>query len=223
MGRGRRACAAAGGSSRSAPSAAARRSCSPRPPPSRCRAGGHRPPRRRRPRPPGDHARRPAGPARTSTPSTPTCDAPAWQAACATSRHALRVGAATRCRGAVDLLYVDGAHRYAPARADIERWGARVAPAGTDAHPRLVQRDRGDAGPAARCSCSPVEWRYCGRGGSLAEYRRERLDRPRWPSNACRQLGGLPYFARNMAIKVAALATCAPVARLLATATSWPY
>src|SRR5439155_21082440 len=26
--------------------------------------------------------------------------------------------------GAVDLLYVDGAHRYRPARADLQRWGA---------------------------------------------------------------------------------------------------
>ncbi len=33
--------------------------------------------------------------------------------------------------GPVDLLYVDGAHRYRPARDDIVRWGARVAPGGT--------------------------------------------------------------------------------------------
>ena len=34
-------------------------------------------------------------------------------------------------RGELDLLYVDGAHRYRPARADIERWGARVRPGGS--------------------------------------------------------------------------------------------
>jgi predicted O-methyltransferase YrrM len=33
--------------------------------------------------------------------------------------------------GAVQVLYVDGAHRYAPARADIRDWGNRVEPGGT--------------------------------------------------------------------------------------------
>jgi predicted O-methyltransferase YrrM len=31
----------------------------------------------------------------------------------------------------IDLLYIDGAHRYAPARADIADWGARVTEGGT--------------------------------------------------------------------------------------------
>ena len=39
--------------------------------------------------------------------------------------------AATTVDGEVDLLYVDGAHRYGPARDDIVRWGARVRPGGT--------------------------------------------------------------------------------------------
>ena len=33
--------------------------------------------------------------------------------------------------GPIDLLYIDGAHRYGPARADIRDWGARVADGGT--------------------------------------------------------------------------------------------
>ena len=36
--------------------------------------------------------------------------------------------------GDIDLLYVDGAHRYRPARADIEQWGARVVPGGDLMH-----------------------------------------------------------------------------------------
>ena len=32
--------------------------------------------------------------------------------------------------GEIDLLYVDGAHRYGPARDDIASWGARVRPGG---------------------------------------------------------------------------------------------
>src|SRR4051794_12100504 len=33
--------------------------------------------------------------------------------------------------GGIDLLYVDGAHRYAPARDDLRDWGARVSDGGT--------------------------------------------------------------------------------------------
>ena len=33
--------------------------------------------------------------------------------------------------GEIDVLYVDGAHRYGPARVDIRDWGARVKPGGT--------------------------------------------------------------------------------------------
>ena len=33
--------------------------------------------------------------------------------------------------GEIDVLYIDGAHRYAPALADIRSWGDRVADGGT--------------------------------------------------------------------------------------------
>ena len=33
--------------------------------------------------------------------------------------------------GPIDVLYIDGAHRYGPARDDIRDWGARVADGGT--------------------------------------------------------------------------------------------
>ena len=33
--------------------------------------------------------------------------------------------------GEIDVLYIDGAHRYVPARDDIRGWGARVAAGGT--------------------------------------------------------------------------------------------
>ena len=41
-------------------------------------------------------------------------------------------------------------------------------------------------------------WRYAGRVGSLAEYVREDVPRPR---NAARQLGELVWFARNLVVK----------------------
>ncbi len=36
--------------------------------------------------------------------------------------------------GDIDLLYIDGAHRYAPALDDIRTWGARVKPGGGYIH-----------------------------------------------------------------------------------------
>ena len=113
--------------------------------------------------------------------------------------------------GPIDLLHVDGAHRYAPARDDIAGWGARVRPGGANADPRLVQLDRRDRCASCGCSCSRGRWRYLGRAGSLADYRREDLRgagaRVR---NALRQLAQLPWFARNVAVKVAADPAPAP-------------
>ena len=43
-----------------------------------------------------------------------------------------------RSRAPIDLLWVDGAHRYGPARDDIRRWGDRVVAGGT-----LLVHDRG--------------------------------------------------------------------------------
>ena len=72
------------------------------------------------------------------------------------------------------MLYVDGAHRYGPARADIERYGARVRPGGS----LLVHDSYNAIGvmlAQLRLLFGSSEYRYVGRSGSLAEYRRERL------------------------------------------------
>ena len=66
----------------------------------------------------------------------------------------------------------------APARADIERWGARVAPGGT----MLVHDAYNAVGvmlAQLRVLFLSARWRYVGRTRSLAEYRREELDRGR--------------------------------------------
>jgi predicted O-methyltransferase YrrM len=125
--------------------------------------------------------------------------------------------------GEVQLLYVDGAHRYGPARADIEQWGARVAPGGT----MLVH----DAFNAVGVTLAQLRglvvtsrWRYLGRTGSLAEYRRESLDSAATAANALRQLAELPYFARNGLVKVALVAKLRPLAALLGHhGGDWPY
>jgi SAM-dependent methyltransferase len=124
---------------------------------------------------------------------------------------------------AVDLLYVDGAHRFAPARADIERWGDRVAEGGT-----LLVHDAYNAIGVTlaqlRLLFASRRWRYQGRTGSLAEYRREPLSGAVRGANALRQAAGLPYFVRNLVIKVLIVARLGPLTRLLGHDTGeWPY
>jgi SAM-dependent methyltransferase len=104
--------------------------------------------------------------------------------------------------GPLDLLYVDGAHRYGPARDDLARWGARVRPGGH----MLVHDSFAAVGVTLailRLLLVGGEFRYLGRSGSLAEYRRERLGARGRLRNAARQLAELPWFARNLAIKLA--------------------
>ena len=111
--------------------------------------------------------------------------------------------------GPIDLLYIDGAHRYRPASADIVRWGARVRPAGA----MLVHDAFSSIGVTAallrHAALGP--WDYRGRSGSLAEYRRA----PGGLVSAARQLAQLPWFVRNLVLKVLI------VARL--RRGPWPY
>jgi predicted O-methyltransferase YrrM len=126
-------------------------------------------------------------------------------------------------RGSVDLLYVDGAHRYAPARSDIEQWGARVVPGGA----MLIHDSFNAIGvmlAQLRVLAFSRAWRYVGRSRSLAIYRRDTLDGAEWILNASRQLAGLPFFVRNMLIKIALVAHAVPLARLLGHGDEpWPY
>jgi hypothetical protein len=67
-------------------------------------------------------------------------------------------------------------------------------------------------------------WRYRGRRGSLAVYRRDQLSGPETAANAARQLAELPYFARNTLVKLALVARLEPLARLLGQRDGgWPY
>ena len=126
--------------------------------------------------------------------------------------------------GDVDVLYVDGAHRYGPARADIERWGDRVAPRGT----MLVHDSYNAVGvmlAQARVLFASRRWRYVGRTRSLAEYRREALGGAARARNLLRQALELPYFVRNCLIKLAMVVRLRRVARLLGLPDEddWPY
>lgn len=124
--------------------------------------------------------------------------------------------------GAVQLLYIDGAHRYRPARADIERWGRKVAVGGT----MLIHDAFNSVGVthAQLVTLFPSgRFRYIGRAGSLSEYRREDLSIADRLANAFRQALELPYFVRNVAIKGLIVANAAPLCRLLGGDGSWPY
>lgn len=125
--------------------------------------------------------------------------------------------------GGVDLLYVDGVHRYRPARQDIEHWGSRVKPGGT----MLVHDSFNAVGVTLaqlRLMVLSRRWRYLGRSGSLAEYRREQLTFGGTTANVLRQISELPYFARNLLVKIALVARLMPLARLLGHRDgAWPY
>jgi hypothetical protein len=127
----------------------------------------------------------------------------------------------------IALLYVDGAHRFAPARDDIARWGARVEPGGA----MLVHDAFSSIGVTGalllECVARGGRWRYAGRTGSLAEYERRSAppaaaERAR---DAARQLAQLPWFARNVLIKALVLAGFRGLAHRigLPAGMHWPY
>ena len=107
--------------------------------------------------------------------------------------------ALTSVEGAIDLLYIDGAHRYRPALDDIRRWGDRVVDGGT----LLIHDSFSSIGVTLAILSSLLvdrRFTYVGRSGSLAEYRR--APAPSVVGNAGRQLAQLPWFARNVVLKV---------------------
>ena len=122
--------------------------------------------------------------------------------------------------GAIDVLFVDGAHRYGPARADLRDWGAKVAPGG-----RLLVHDAfssiGVTAALLRTVVFARGWRYAGRDGSLAEWVRAPR---RGPGQVAEQLLQLGWFARNVAVKALIVARLRPAARLLGHRDGpWPY
>src|SRR3954451_25483895 len=125
--------------------------------------------------------------------------------------------------GAIDVLYVDGAHRFGPARDDLVRWGERVVEGGT----MLVHDSFSSIGVTLATLSSITigsQWSYCGRSGSLAEYRREPLGLGGRARSAARQLAEMPWFARNIVIKVAIVTRQRWLTKLLRhEGETWPY
>ena len=123
--------------------------------------------------------------------------------------------------GPIDVLYIDGAHRYAPARADIRDWGRRVAPGGT----MLIHDSFSSVGVTLailRELALGNRFRYVGRARSLTTYRAD-LHGGRI-ANAARQLAQLPWFVKNLALKVALTLGLGKLLRRFGREVpGWPY
>lgn len=127
--------------------------------------------------------------------------------------------------GVIDVLYIDGAHRYRPARADIRNWGARVGDGGT----MLIHDSFSSLGVTlaiGRELLLGTRFRYVGRSRSLAIYRADLRGRGLGAraANVSRQLAQLPWFAKNLLLKVLLSIGLGKLARRFGRrAPEWPY
>jgi Methyltransferase domain len=125
--------------------------------------------------------------------------------------------------GEIDVLYIDGAHRFVPARDDIRDWGARVREGGT----MLIHDSFSSIGVTLALFSQLFfggRYRYVGRSGSMTEYRRQRLGLGDRLANAGRQAAQLPWFARNVVIKVLIVAKLGRLTRYLGhREPTWPF
>jgi predicted O-methyltransferase YrrM len=124
-------------------------------------------------------------------------------------------------KGDVDVLYIDGAHRFAPARADIRDWGARV----TDGGMLLIHDSFSSVGVTLAILRELVpsrRFRYVGRSRSLAIYRADLVGRR--SRNALHQLAQLPWFAKNVTLKLLLKLGLGSVLRRVGRSVpEWPY
>lgn len=125
--------------------------------------------------------------------------------------------------GPVDLLYVDGDHRYDRARDDLRLWGPRVRPGGS-----LFVHDCYSSPyvtlAVLRILLASSSLRYVRRERSLVEYVAEPLEPVARARNIARQLTPMTWFARNVVVKLALKAGRPRIARALGhLEPGWPY
>lgn len=126
--------------------------------------------------------------------------------------------------GPIAVLFIDGAHRYGPARLDVRSWGARVEPGGT----MLIHDAFSSVGVTlaiVRELALGDRFRYVGRSRSLAEYRAD-LGTGLAPraANSLRQVAQLPWFAKNLTVKVLLkVGLGGAIRRLTGRRPEWPF
>ncbi len=124
--------------------------------------------------------------------------------------------------GQVELLYIDGAHRFAPALEDLRNYRDRVALGGT-----LLVHDSYSAWGLTLALFATMaltgKFRYVGRSQTMTQFDRVDLTPADRAANCIRQLLEVPFFLRNLMIKVLIKARLAPVTRLLGGNGEWPY
>ena len=115
---------------------------------------------------------------RPRRPTTTRCSRPtSWRPACATGSRITGCSPTrptARVDDPIDVLFIDGAHRFAPGPGRHPRLGRPGRARRPDAHPRLVQLRRRDAGDPRRAGLSS------GRGATTA-------GPGRWPSTGGRR------------------------------------
>jgi predicted O-methyltransferase YrrM len=126
--------------------------------------------------------------------------------------------------GRIDVLHIDGAHRFKPAREDIKAWGDRVAKGGS----MLIHDSFSSVGVTLAIFSTLLfsgRWRYVGRSRSLAEYRAEPVEGVARVTNVGRQLAQLPWFIRNVTVKTLLVFKLSSVAKALGhpEGDAWPY
>ncbi len=126
--------------------------------------------------------------------------------------------------GPIAVLYIDGAHRYSPARADIETWGARVAPGGT----MLIHDSFSSVGVTLAIGRELMfgsRFRYVGRSRSLTEFRADLDGTPQSRAlNGLQLVAQVPWFVKNLLIKVLISVKLGGLLRLLTgREPEWPY
>ncbi len=123
----------------------------------------------------------------------------------------------------IALLYVDGAHRYRPARDDLRDWGRRIEVGGT----LLIHDSFSSVGVTLaifRQLVGSARYRYLGRAGSLTAYAVGPMSVQARVVSAARQAAQLPWFARNVVVKGLILLRLGRFTRLLGHRdASWPY
>ena len=124
----------------------------------------------------------------------------------------------------IDVLYIDGAHRYGPAQRDIGQWGARVSEGGT----LLIHDSFSSVGVTlaiARRLLVGRRFRYVARARSMAIFRVD-LDSSTKAraSNALHVIAQLPWFAQNLGLKVLlSLGLGKLLAKFGKPVPEWPY